>query len=200
MGRHPSSDCIPQISGLCCAGRYQITCCWYKLPLILPEQYKGIYPGLSWETELWVLCAWLNFISLKKEIKQKKARGYFMACLNLEDGILRLGHCTKMKGKKILLIILFHTSHCDCIRILSSHGFMVTLREIKKSWFYVLPFNSLRFLNSKVVTNVKWVLEGRHFTTRQLSLVILHLQINTETWRPFPYWYLNCSFHSSFLM
>ena len=40
--------------------------------------------------------------SLKKKIKEKEARGYFVACLNLENGILKMGRCTKMKGKKTL--------------------------------------------------------------------------------------------------
>lgn len=160
-------------------------------------------------TQAWVRDRALSFVCITElhfteEIKQKKARGYFMACLSLEDGILRLGHCTKMKGKKNTENTTNNFVSFPSLRLhkdsLFSRGFMVTLREIKKSWFYVLPFNSLWFLNSKVVTNVKWVLEGRHFTTRQLSLVILHLHINTETLRPFPYWCLNCPFHSSFLM
>lgn len=112
-------------------------------------------------------CSWLQFVSLKKEIQEKEARGYFIACLNLENGILKMGHCTKIKGKKILentSKILFQTSHCDCKKdSLFSHGFMVTVREIKKSLFYLFPFNSLLSLNLNVGTKVNWKRQTFHY-------------------------------------
>lgn len=47
------------------------------------------------------------------KIKEKEARGYYIACLNLENRILRLGHCTKMKGKENIessVITLLHAT------------------------------------------------------------------------------------------
>lgn len=78
---------------------------------LLPSLHKEKSPQAGAEVQSAVGLAAVCFSEAK--IKEKEARGYYIACLNLENRILRLGHCTKMKGKENIessVITLLHAT------------------------------------------------------------------------------------------
>lgn len=89
------------------------------------------------------------------KIKEKEARGYYIACLNLENRILRPGHCTKMKGKENIesyVIISLHATRWDDNKV--AFLFMTpSLKRIRKNRFSIIPEDPLVLLNSTVRIN-----------------------------------------------
>lgn len=89
------------------------------------------------------------------KIKEREARGYYIACLNLENRILRLGHCTKMKEKENIessVIILLHATPWDDNEVVFV-CMTVSLRRIRKSCISIIPEDPLALLNATVTIN-----------------------------------------------
>ena len=98
MGIYPSLDCVSKSSGWCCEIEAKL-CGSTSLHSYSPHNTNKF--SEAWDERQSFMFVTTVF-SLKKKIKEKEARGYFVACLNLENGILKMGRCTKMKGKKTL--------------------------------------------------------------------------------------------------
>lgn len=89
------------------------------------------------------------------KIKEKEARGYYIACLNLENRILRLGHCTEMKGKENIessVMIVLHVTRWDDNQVV--FVFMTPfLKRIRKSCISIIPEDPLALLNATDTIN-----------------------------------------------